>query len=408
MDTAATRLNNPIYSQPICTALQIALVDLLSSWNITPTTIVGHSSGEIAAAYCVGALSRESAWKLSYFRGIPAASLRDSSQDAGSMMAVGLSEAEIKPYLDQTESMDGDMSVGCINSPRSITLSGCEKRIDAIQEILKREGVFTRKLKVDTAYHSVRMRKIASIYESSIQDIQKECLPAVASSMFSSVTGNLVSCEELSESKYWVDNLISPVKFFQAITSSLSRSPQTGEKLGEDNDRSNSPDYLLEIGPHAALQSPLREILVELGIEKVTGYSSVLIRSKSASDTALEMAGRLFCKGYRVNIAAVNGYMASSPAPGMLIDLPAYPFNHGKKYWLESRISKSFRFRRFPRHALLGTPVSDWNPLEARWRNIIRSSEMPWIKDHKVLQCYRISFGMHSVHVDWRDTLILS
>lgn len=68
----------------------------------------------------------------------------------------------------------------------------------------------------------------------------------------------------------------------------------------------------------------------------------------------------------------------------MLVDLPSYPFNHTRKYWVESRISKNFRFRQTASHELLGTPVADWNPLDARWRNIIRLSQRQWIQDHKV------------------------
>ena len=68
----------------------------------------------------------------------------------------------------------------------------------------------------------------------------------------------------------------------------------------------------------------------------------------------------------------------------MAVDLPSYPFNHSKRYWDESRISKNFRFRKHPRHELLGTPVPDWNQLEPRWRNFLRVSESSWIVEHEV------------------------
>ena len=307
------------------------------------------------------------------------------------MLAVGLSDIEIKSYLDQSQSFGDLVTVGCINSPRNITLSGCEKRIDAIQMALQKSGIFARKLNVGVAYHTPYMNSVASVYRILIQNIQRgEPLPDNPS-MFSSVTGEKISLDELSRSDYWVSNLLSPVRFSQAVSSSFS---QVSTKIGEvrlDHRDGISIDYLLEIGPHAALQGPLREIFHAHGVGSSINYSSVLIRGKSASNTALEAAGRLYCKGFPVNLAAINRSIASSYEPSMLTDLPAYPFNHTKKYWLESRLSKNFRFRKFPRHEFLGTPVSDWNPLEARWRNIIRLSENPWIKDHKVsyVTCYQ-------------------
>ncbi|MCJ1393517.1 hypothetical protein MMC18_006392 [Xylographa bjoerkii] len=68
----------------------------------------------------------------------------------------------------------------------------------------------------------------------------------------------------------------------------------------------------------------------------------------------------------------------------MLVDLPQYPFDHTESYWSESRLSRNFRFRQFPRHDLLGAPISDWDATEAQWRHFLRHSENPWITDHKI------------------------
>jgi acyl transferase domain-containing protein len=68
-DAGQTRISEAEFSQPLCTTLQVALVDLLTFWGVTPRAVAGHSSGEIAAAYAVGAISKESAWKIAYWRG---------------------------------------------------------------------------------------------------------------------------------------------------------------------------------------------------------------------------------------------------------------------------------------------------------------------------------------------------
>ena len=106
LNVEITNLRHPAYSQPICTALQIALITLLCDWGVKPDRVFGHSSGEIAAAYCTGAISHESALKIAFYRGLSASSLLQESHSPGAMMAVGLGEDEVLPYLNKTA--DGD------------------------------------------------------------------------------------------------------------------------------------------------------------------------------------------------------------------------------------------------------------------------------------------------------------
>ena len=179
--------------------------------------------------------------------------------------------------------------------------------------------------------------------------------------------------------------MVSPVKFMHAITHVCS---QSSKKLGQKfnaNKNSVMIDHFLEIGPHAALQGPLRDILHAQGKASDIGYSSMLFRGKSALVSALEAAGNLYCIGYPVNLRNVNRSGKELREPSMLTNLPAYPFNHDKKYWLESRLSKDYRFRRNPAHEFLGTASLDWNLLEPRWRKIITQADDKWIKDHQVL-----------------------
>ncbi|KAA8652757.1 type I polyketide synthase [Aspergillus tanneri] len=86
-------------SQPICTAVQIALVDLFDSWGIKPVGVVGHSSSEIAAAYAAGILSAEAAARVSFLRGIWAARAKSRNKSAGAMLAAGISETEAAKYI---------------------------------------------------------------------------------------------------------------------------------------------------------------------------------------------------------------------------------------------------------------------------------------------------------------------
>lgn len=384
-------MHKPAYSQPMCTALQIALVDLLLSWGLFPARVIGHSSGEIAAAFCAGAISKTSALKIAFFRGRLAARLAEACGSRGSMMAVGLSQDSIEPYLSahghHEEHGATDVVVACVNSPKNITVSGREEHIDALEIILNRDGVFTRKLHLGVAYHSKAMDEIAVEYQTLISDIRTGQPISDSLIMFSSVTGKGTSNDETRKCEYWVENMTSQVKFSEALTNLCSLSSRSvPKKLGGHKDTVIIND-LLEIGPHSALRGPIWEILEAHADSQSITYGSILNRNVCAATSILSALGRLHCLGYAIDTSALNGSNKGYSNLQLLSDLPEYPFNHDQSYSMESRLSKNFRTRNIPRHELLGTPASDWNPQEARWRHIIRASELPWITDHKVGLC---------------------
>jgi acyl transferase domain-containing protein len=141
-------------SQPLCTALQIALVDLLASWGVKPSAVVGHSSGEIAAAYAAGALSKEGALVAAYYRGF----VCRKPWKAGGMAAVGLGKADVLPLLEP------GVGIACENSGSSVTLSGDADALEQVTGLIKqqRENAFVRKLQVEMAYHSGKSLRLAS------------------------------------------------------------------------------------------------------------------------------------------------------------------------------------------------------------------------------------------------------
>ncbi|KAL8855884.1 MAG: hypothetical protein Q9178_007504 [Gyalolechia marmorata] len=372
-----SRINDPAISQPLCTACQLALVDLLASWGIHPSAVVGHSSGEIAAAYCAGGISFESAMKLAYYRGCLASRLANSQQQRrGSMMAVALSEKALLPYLNKVFET-GEISIGCINSPTNITVTGTEQAITALKEVMDKNHIFARRLPVGVAYHSRQMEEVAAEYLTLIEDLcPSESLPLrdTLPSMYSSVTGRLISRDALCKGEYWVSNMCSRVLFADALSQMCAATPV--ERKSELANGLAQIDHIVEVGPHSALRRPIRETVGHIG------YSATLKMDSSATETTLHLAGELCCLGYGVDLLAVNQIPLDADTQ-MLVHLPAYPFNHSQRYWHESRLSRNFRFRRFPPHQLLGTPSVDWNSLEPKWRNIIKVAENPWIKDHR-------------------------
>ncbi|KAI4212661.1 MAG: hypothetical protein LQ349_009335, partial [Xanthoria aureola] len=370
----SSKVDDPAISQPLTTALQIALVDLLRSWGIHPSAVVGHSSGEIAAAYCAGAISEKSAWKLAYYRGLLASRLaKAGSGRHGSMMAVALSEEAITPYLNPI-SAKNTIIVACVNSPVSVTVSGNEDAVTDLQKILERARIFARRLPIGVAYHSAQMDDIAAEYLNLIGDLeppQNHHSSANSPLMYSSVTGSLVIAEHPLRAEYWVSNMRSKVRFSDALS-------QMCYEKDNCQYRHDSPSvsFLIEVGPHSMLRRPIAETVGEVG------YVSALRINTSAVATILHLAAELCCLGCKIDLWVVNRTVKDTEAQ-MLVDLPAYPFNHSQSYWHEGRLSKNFRFREHPTHELLGTPFATSNSLEAEWKNAIKVTDHPWIMDHR-------------------------
>ena len=373
-----SQINNPAFSQPLCTVLQIALVDLLGSWNIVPSAIVGHSSGEIAGAYCLGALTKTDALKAAFFRGLLSARMKELAPSTrGAMLAVGASESQAQKWIGELDPVLGEVVVACINSPSSVTLSGDLSAIDELGQMLKQKHIFARKLKVETAYHSPQMNVVSMPYMESLSDIEPKAAYENCR-MYSAVTGVNTDSSELGPIN-WVRNLVSPVLFYDAFYE-LLRPTQAGGRS-----TANSVDVLVELGPHSTLQGAVNQTMTKHDIRNVT-YLSMLSRGRNAVETAVTAAAALYAQGVPVHVNQVNmsadGMNHESPKP--LVNLPPYAWNHSRTFWAESRVSKEYRLRENPRLSLLGAPYPKLAGSEHIWKGQIRMSEQPWIQDHKI------------------------
>jgi NADPH:quinone reductase-like Zn-dependent oxidoreductase/malonyl CoA-acyl carrier protein transacylase len=354
------------------------LVDLLSSWGVKPVSVTGHSSGEIAAAYAVGALSAEDAMLVSYARGVASSDLATLGTVHGAMAAVGMSKEDIIPILSSLT--QGKAVVACSNSPSSITVSGDKSAIDELQMILEERKIFNRKLVVEVAYHSHHMALVAEQYREAISKIHIMKGSNVA--FFSSVTGQQADVSTLGPD-YWVSNMVGEVKFSQSLHRLSSEGGSEGTTTFRKRNKLSPIHSLLEIGPHSALAGPIKQIIQtddKLAKASIV-YHTALVRQKDAVDTALRLVSDLFVAGYSPNLSTIN-QLTEAHSP--LIDLPPYSWNHNNSYSAESRISRFYRERAFPRVDLLGVLERNSSSLEPRWRNHIRLSELPWVHDHKI------------------------
>ena len=152
-----SRLTEAEFSQPCCTAIQIALVDLLKAWSVKPAAVVGHSSGEIGAAYASGVLTAPEAILVAYYRGLATLGLGEVRR--GGMAAIGLGRDQVTPYLRT------GVIIGCENSSSSTTLTGDRDTLEQVMLDIQTGNpeVLVRALKVECAYHSRRSLSTCSM-----------------------------------------------------------------------------------------------------------------------------------------------------------------------------------------------------------------------------------------------------
>ena len=336
---------------------------------------MGHSSGEIAAAFASKALTLENCMLLAYHRGAACATLIKSTSGVnGAMIAVGASEEEAASLLNYVD-QGSTATIACINSPSNVTISGDETAISQIQKVAIEKGYFNRKLHVDVAYHSHHMKLIMDHYRSAIGKFK--AAPSKITRFFSSLTGAEVNTLTLDDS-YWVRNLVSPVKFSTALT-------KVCVHAASESTKSETADILVEIGPHSALEGPIKEVLRAHAEEtKRIRYVPSLVRKKNSVSTTHELACVLFMRGCRLDLGAINMPKAKHQQPAVLSDLPTYRWRHDQQYWLESRLSRNFRLREFPRNDVLGLRTIESSDLEPTWRNVITLGSLPWLRDHRI------------------------
>ncbi|KAL4916115.1 hypothetical protein BDW62DRAFT_218861 [Aspergillus aurantiobrunneus] len=346
-------LDQAEYSQPICTALQIALVNLLRLWGVNPSAVIGHSSGEVAAAYAVGSLTMEEAITVAYYRGVAL----KAQKRRGGMAAVGMGAEDVLPLLPT------GVSIACVNSSRSVTISGDEEPLETfIQEVKQtRPEVFVRRLRVEMAYHSGHMKDIGPLYRGLLEGRITPKPPAVP--LFSTTKNQVIEDASQLGPSYWVANLEQPVLFY------------TGVKALMADPRAKGHTHL-EIGPHGALAGPLKQIYKEVNAEQE--YVALQNRYGDAQQNVLKAMGQLFCTGVHVDFAAMN------PSGVTLSNLPHYPWHRQGTYWHESRVMKAWRMQQFPHHDLLGSRVAEASAVEPVWRNLFHLDNLPWMQDHVI------------------------
>ena len=368
----SSRMEDSEISQPATTAIQIALVDLLKAANVKIATVIGHSSGEIAAAYAAGALSHKDAMQVSYQRGHLARKARDTLKREGAMIAIGLTPSAVADLLCQIH--HGRANLACVNSPASCTVSGDQIAIEDLQQLLEamQPKPFFRRLNVDTAYHSHHMEAIADIYMGSLHTLDSRPVPD-SIRFISSVTGK-VKTDGFGAS-YWAQNLVSPVLFLQAL--------QT--LFGSTVVETAITHCVVEVGPHSALKGPIKQCIDSINTGSMKHvYSSLLLRNEDAYKTLLRSLSVLFENGLDFDLSTDNFDVDLSSKPSWLTQVPPYAWDHTTAYWHASHLERDLRYRQFAPHELLGQRIAGSPSLEPSWRIHLDAEHPSWLKRHQI------------------------
>ena len=247
-EPSSSRIGEAALSQPLCTAVQILQVDLLRVAGIYFLAVVGHSSGEIAAAYAAGFISAEDAICIAFYRGLHSILALGSDGSSGAMIAIGTSAEDMQDLCADPD-FRGRICIAATNFPISVTVSGDRDAIDELKIILDDEKKFSRVLRVDKAYHSHYMLPCSEAYLNSLAALDMHVDNGRQFTWVSSVLDveGMSGRQMLLRGKYWDSNMIRPVLFQKAIANACTVVDPF--------------DCALEVGPHPTLKGPTLQII---------------------------------------------------------------------------------------------------------------------------------------------------
>ena len=370
-----SKLHLAEYAQPLCTALQILLVDLLAAANVKFSAVVGHSSGEIGAAYAAGVLSARDAIVVAYYRGIHTKLAGGPNGERGAMLAVGTSLEDAEEFVALPQ-FEGRICVAAANSPTSVTLSGDVDAVDEAKEVFDDEGKFARTLRVDKAYHSHHMRPCGDPYVASLRKAGVTAnKPRNGVKWYSSVHDgepNTGAAREELDGVYWARNMAQAVLFSAAVERARSEEQYT---------------IAIEVGPHGTLKGPALDTMKAVA-KTVPAYVSCLARNSDSAETFSNAIGQIWANAsdgaLDLDKYHITAHGLSGAGPPLLQGLPTYPWDNKRVFWSESRRSRALRLRTEPGHPLLGTLGPDSTDIDLSWHNVLRLSNLPWINGHQL------------------------
>ncbi|NTX14092.1 SDR family NAD(P)-dependent oxidoreductase [Myxococcus sp. CA056] len=343
-DAASSRITRTEVAQPANAVLQVALTRLWASWGIIPDAVVGHSIGEVGAAWASGALDLRDALLTAFHR----SRLQQRMAGQGAMLAVGLGPDEA---LDQVQRHGPGIAVAAINSARSVTLAGERAPLERVAAELASTQRFHRFLQVEVPYHSPLMDPLQGELLTALTPLRPRA-PRIP--IYSTVSGRLMVETERHDATYWWNNVRGSVRFAEALQQAVVDGHGT----------------FVEVGPHPVLASSIRDVL---SASKARGeVLASLVRETPEQETMATALGRLHVLGAGVSW---QGYFGA----GAFAGAPRTPWQR-KVYWEES-LRSSRRRRAFVGHPMLVDSEPGPSPT---WTSELSLAALPYLADHQV------------------------
>ncbi len=343
-DEADSRVTQTQIAQPANFLVQVALCAEFEAAGIQPSLVVGHSVGEVSAAYISGALSLHDALLVSYHR----ARLQATMAGSGGMLAVGMPEADVAEHLQDVSGV----CIAAVNSASSVTLAGDRETLAYLRARFADLGHFARELRVEVPYHSHLMDPILDELRATLSVLRPQA-PAIP--LVSTVTADLVG-DELWGADYWCANVREPVRFADA----MARIVGEGHRA------------FVEVGPHPVLGGNIREVLVRAG--ETGAVIPTLQRDEHEPTSVIDAVSAIFVSG------AVDRIGGDDGAPTPHRPLPANPW-HRSRLWTEEPVTIQGRLGDADSRPMLGDRTGS---VAEEWEVELSSGRFAWLGDHVV------------------------
>lgn len=332
-------------NQPMLFALQVGLVTALKEKGLEPSAVIGHSVGEVAAAWAAGALSLKDAAKVIYYR----SALQGTTHGKGRMAVANMSAERAEPLIAKC---GGRIEISAVNSPASITVSSSDTgALSLFLDLCKKWRIAAKKLDLPYPYHTSVMDEISGQLLSSLAGLEAR-VPDIP--FFSTVYG--APLHSPPDAEYWFLNIRKPVLFAPAVMAALR----------------DGHERFLEIGPHPVLRSYLRGTLSDAG-SSISILPSLLNNDKEVEAFEATWA-KAWQQGWSLNAATLF------PTAHHKVALPDYPWN--REYLWPDDTAENHGFLKQERvHPLLGWPLSGKAP---GFENLVSLADFPWLRDHVV------------------------
>jgi acyl transferase domain-containing protein/NADPH:quinone reductase-like Zn-dependent oxidoreductase/acyl carrier protein len=341
-------IHDTTYTQPALFAVEHALVELLRSWGISPTAVMGHSVGEYVAACVAGVFSLEDALRLIAARG----RLMGSLPAGGAMAAVFAPEERAERAIAAHRER---VSLAAVNGPEQTVISGAALDIEAICRALAADGVRCKPLTVSHAFHSPLVDPILDAFEREAAAVP---LAGPQLRLISNVSGRVADAHELTQAAYWRRHLRQAVRFCDGLGALAAL----------------KPDCIVEIGPHPTLLSFASAVLGDGGPQLIR----TLQMGGRDAEQALEALGALYRAGAEIDW---RGAMGGEPA--RVVELPTYPFQRQRCWFKAAPAPAAGPSGRATGHPILGTRLRSASS-EAIFEGRLTADQPAFLRHHRV------------------------